>query len=34
MIVREIVEAHGGNVGSRVHPGTGSKFWVRADRAD
>jgi signal transduction histidine kinase len=33
MIVREIVEAHGGEVGVESEPGQGSKFWFRVPRA-
>ncbi|WP_081426160.1 ATP-binding protein [Sorangium cellulosum] len=32
MIVREIVEAHGGEVGVESHPGRGSRFWFRLPR--
>jgi signal transduction histidine kinase len=32
MIVREIVEAHGGSVGARSAPGEGSTFWFRLPR--
>ena len=32
MIVREIVEAHGGTVGVRSTPGEGSTFWFRLPR--
>lgn len=32
MIVREIVEAHGGRVGVRSQLGTGSQFWFRLPR--
>jgi two-component system phosphate regulon sensor histidine kinase PhoR len=34
MIVREIVEAHGGTVGVRSSPGSGSSFWFRLPRAE
>jgi two-component system phosphate regulon sensor histidine kinase PhoR len=34
MIVREIVEAHGGTVGVRSSPGLGSAFWFRLPRAE
>jgi two-component system phosphate regulon sensor histidine kinase PhoR len=33
MIVREIVEAHGGEVGVESHPGRGSRFWFRLPRS-
>jgi len=33
MIVREIVEAHGGTVGVESSPGRGSSFWVRLSTA-
>jgi signal transduction histidine kinase len=33
MIVREIVEAHGGIVGVESHLGVGSRFWFRIPRA-
>jgi len=29
MIVREIIEAHGGEVGAASEPGRGSRFWFR-----
>jgi signal transduction histidine kinase len=32
LIVREIVEAHGGRVGVRSQPGVGSTFWFRLPR--
>lgn len=32
MIVREIVEAHGGTVGATSRPGAGSTFWFRLPR--
>jgi signal transduction histidine kinase len=32
MIVREIVEAHGGSVGVESKPGAGARFWVRLPR--
>nr|WP_228531022.1 MULTISPECIES: ATP-binding protein [Myxococcaceae] len=34
MIVREIVEAHGGSVGVHSEAGAGSTFWFRLPRAD
>ncbi len=34
LIVREIVEAHGGMVGVESRPGQGSRFWFRLPRAD
>jgi two-component system phosphate regulon sensor histidine kinase PhoR len=34
MIVREIVEAHGGTVGVRSAPGAGSSFWFKLPRAE
>ncbi|HEY3592372.1 MAG TPA: ATP-binding protein [Polyangiaceae bacterium] len=34
MIVREIVEAHGGRVGVRSEVGKGSSFWFRLPRVD
>jgi two-component system phosphate regulon sensor histidine kinase PhoR len=34
LIVREIVEAHGGTVGVESTPGTGSRFWFRVPSAD
>jgi len=33
MIVREIVDAHGGRVGANSRPGEGSIFWVRLPSA-
>jgi signal transduction histidine kinase len=33
VIVKEIVEAHGGTVGVRSAPGSGSTFWLRLPRA-
>jgi two-component system phosphate regulon sensor histidine kinase PhoR len=33
MIVREVVEAHGGKVGVDSAPGKGSRFWIRLPRA-
>jgi signal transduction histidine kinase len=33
VIVKEIVEAHGGTVGARSTPGSGSTFWFRLPRA-
>jgi signal transduction histidine kinase len=32
MIVREIVEAHGGSVGVESKPGAGSRFWFRVPK--
>jgi two-component system phosphate regulon sensor histidine kinase PhoR len=34
LIVREIVEAHGGTVGVESAPGRGSRFWLRIPAAD
>ena len=34
LIVREIVEAHGGTVGVESTPGQGSRFWFRIPAAD
>ncbi|HXI58768.1 MAG TPA: ATP-binding protein [Polyangia bacterium] len=34
LIVREIVEAHGGIVGVESEPGKGSRFWIRIPAAD
>jgi len=34
LIVREIVEAHGGTVGVESTPGEGSRFWFRVPAAD
>jgi signal transduction histidine kinase len=34
LIVREIVEAHGGNVGVESTPGQGSRFWFRVPAED
>ncbi len=34
LIVREIVEAHGGTVGVESTPGRGSRFWFRVPEAD
>jgi two-component system phosphate regulon sensor histidine kinase PhoR len=34
VIVKEIVEAHGGTVGARSTPGSGSTFWLRLPRAN
>jgi signal transduction histidine kinase len=33
MIVREIVEAHGGSVGVESRVGIGSRFWIRLPSA-
>ena len=33
MIVREIVEAHGGTVGVESSPGAGARFWLRLPRS-
>jgi len=33
VIVKEIVEAHGGTVGVRSAPGSGSTFWLRLPRS-
>ena len=33
VIVKEIIEAHGGKVGVRSEPGVGSRFWFELPQA-